>query len=102
MTAAMVSGGVRMAASWPAVFFFQAEDGIRDYKVTGVQTCALPIFARPYIADELERGTLAEVRVRGLTLFRDSALVRRTHSGAISPALAAFIELLRKDRKSVV
>src|SRR6266566_5219777 len=30
-------------------FFFQAEDGIRDYKVTGVQTCALPIltFAPP-------------------------------------------------------
>src|SRR5256885_12131673 len=26
-----------------SVFFFQAEDGIRDYKVTGVQTCALPI-----------------------------------------------------------
>src|SRR2546426_5065786 len=39
--------------SWPVMgfpytrhfhdFFFQAEDGIRDYKVTGVQTCALPI-----------------------------------------------------------
>src|SRR6266566_7098000 len=30
-------------------FFFQAEDGIRDYKVTGVQTCALPIslYRRP-------------------------------------------------------
>src|SRR2546426_11135156 len=27
-------------------FFFQAEDGIRDYKVTGVQTCALPICHR--------------------------------------------------------
>src|SRR5256885_7860976 len=27
----------------PSFFFFQAEDGIRDYKVTGVQTCALPI-----------------------------------------------------------
>src|ERR1039457_102674 len=27
-------------------FFFQAEDGIRDYKVTGVQTCALPIWFR--------------------------------------------------------
>src|SRR2546426_1474651 len=27
-------------------FFFQAEDGIRDYKVTGVQTCALPIWTR--------------------------------------------------------
>src|SRR5256885_12597888 len=31
-------------ASFAFVFFFQAEDGIRDYKVTGVQTCALPIF----------------------------------------------------------
>src|SRR5258706_5286895 len=26
-------------------FFFQAEDGIRDWSVTGVQTCALPIYA---------------------------------------------------------
>src|SRR5256885_6220919 len=29
-------------------FFFQAEDGIRDYKVTGVQTCALPISRVPW------------------------------------------------------
>src|SRR5437667_9272774 len=28
-------------------FFFQAEDGIRDRDVTGVQTCALPISAAP-------------------------------------------------------
>src|SRR5256885_12713762 len=43
-----------MSVSWfcaePSIcgsffFFFQAEDGIRDYKVTGVQTCALPIFS---------------------------------------------------------
>src|SRR5690606_41112417 len=27
-------------------FFFQAEDGIRDFHVTGVQTCALPIYMR--------------------------------------------------------
>src|SRR5690606_40024935 len=26
------------------IFFFQAEDGIRDFHVTGVQTCALPIW----------------------------------------------------------
>src|SRR5205807_3004937 len=34
-------------------FFFQAEDGIRDYKVTGVQTCALPIsyLIAPYDPD---------------------------------------------------
>src|SRR5690606_40231292 len=30
----------------PYLFFFQAEDGIRDFHVTGVQTCALPIL--PY------------------------------------------------------
>src|SRR5256885_10588564 len=30
-------------------FFFQAEDGIRDYKVTGVQTCALPISDRFWV-----------------------------------------------------
>src|SRR5258708_26637002 len=30
-------------------FFFQAEDGIRDDLVTGVQTCALPIFPREVI-----------------------------------------------------
>src|SRR5260370_12206810 len=30
-----------------SVFFFQAEDGIRDSSVTGVQTCALPIFGVP-------------------------------------------------------
>src|SRR5690606_40131530 len=30
---------------WWFFFFFQAEDGIRDFHVTGVQTCALPIFA---------------------------------------------------------
>src|SRR5260370_3324766 len=31
---------------WSCFFFFQAEDGIRDSSVTGVQTCALPICAR--------------------------------------------------------
>ena len=30
-------------------FFFQAEDGIRDDLVTGVQTCALPILSFPVI-----------------------------------------------------
>src|SRR5207249_7302271 len=29
------------------LFFFQAEDGIRDRNVTGVQTCALPIYVEP-------------------------------------------------------
>src|SRR5256885_7720460 len=33
-----------MCGYYDFFFFFQAEDGIRDYKVTGVQTCALPIW----------------------------------------------------------
>src|SRR5256885_11770478 len=37
-------------------FFFQAEDGIRDYKVTGVQTCALPISERMRAGVELARA----------------------------------------------
>src|SRR5256885_5247823 len=41
-------------------FFFQAEDGIRDYKVTGVQTCALPISAENVGYDfSLLRGVAA-------------------------------------------
>ena len=36
-------------------FFFQAEDGIRDWSVTGVQTCALPILLskRTSVNDQL-------------------------------------------------
>src|SRR5256885_11579567 len=38
------------------VFFFQAEDGIRDYKVTGVQTCALPIYLSPKMLSQAAAG----------------------------------------------
>src|SRR2546426_5969610 len=69
-------------------FFFQAEDGIRDYKVTGVQTCALPISVRPL------RRALGELRrlraVHVLDFVREDALGRD---------LAAVGVL---DRKSVV
>src|SRR2546422_7778871 len=42
-------------------FFFQAEDGIRDVAVTGVQTCALPIFM--VVEDD---ASLAELLAYGL------------------------------------
>src|SRR5256885_9573974 len=45
----------------PFVFFFQAEDGIRDYKVTGVQTCALPISRLRGASERLE-AALGQVR----------------------------------------
>src|SRR5256885_10808215 len=58
-------------------FFFQAEDGIRDYKVTGVQTCALPILfkregidsALQHVADALKL-TERQLRERTRKLAR--------------------------------
>src|SRR5215467_14663594 len=50
-------------------FFFQAEDGIRDYKVTGVQTCALPISGaeRMKLLDALiEKGIPPEKLMPGI------------------------------------
>src|SRR5690606_40828353 len=35
------------------IFFFQAEDGIRDFHVTGVQTCALPILKGALVINKL-------------------------------------------------
>src|SRR5256884_9322021 len=51
-----------------SVFFFQAEDGIRDVAVTGVQTCALPILskARNSIRLVLDHSHLWSSRIRGV------------------------------------
>src|SRR2546426_1913099 len=56
-------------------FFFQAEDGIRDYKVTGVQTCALPISAARALAGPRApvRRQLEQLRGAGRN-DRDQAL----------------------------
>src|SRR2546426_12561058 len=48
-------------------FFFQAEDGIRDYKVTGVQTCALPI-SRALVRFPDARLKVAQLRIPNLTI----------------------------------
>src|SRR2546429_7226885 len=64
------------------VFFFQAEDGIRDVAVTGVQTCALPICTTLYLPGEqivLNTGTGALTGTRyyplpgGVTVVRTGA-----------------------------
>src|SRR5256885_9363451 len=53
----------RLARLWELVsFFFQAEDGIRDYKVTGVQTCALPISKPAWCLQKV--GCIGSVAVR--------------------------------------
>src|SRR5262249_59188248 len=48
------------------LFFFQAEDGIRDWSVTGVQTCALPI----YIVDpEQDHDVLSQPAVSHVVIL---------------------------------
>src|SRR5256885_10874026 len=59
------------------VFVFQAEDGIRDYKVTGVQTCALPIssttvFAASWMYLTIEAGVPLGAMIRYHTPFDTS------------------------------
>src|SRR2546430_6042145 len=46
-------------------FFFQAEDGIRDLTVTGVQTCALPIWLPPHWAAAHTTGVTSSCRTTG-------------------------------------
>src|SRR5205823_8730656 len=61
-------------------FFFQAEDGIRDKLVTGVQTCALPIFSmQPHynlLNREEEREMLGLCLAEGIGVLPWSPLAR--------------------------
>src|SRR5256884_501043 len=51
--------------SFCIIFFFQAEDGIRDVAVTGVQTCALPIYPESEMDTFLRlRSALQDPRLR--------------------------------------
>src|SRR3989304_2705714 len=57
-------GQVSTTVSWVFfAFFFQAEDGIRDVAVTGVQTCALPILIETEFDSELADQTIALVDI---------------------------------------
>src|SRR5690606_17182648 len=51
-------------------FFLQAEDGIRDFHVTGVQTCALPISTRGYFTRREDRPQPFRLFRRGHTQSR--------------------------------
>src|SRR3989449_11210586 len=65
--------------SYCILFFFQAEDGIRDVAVTGVQTCALPISQRVRPAPTEPKQTDAwrgSVRKRGRQLRRRAVALR--------------------------
>src|SRR5256885_3933879 len=58
----MICWAVAVLVDRSMFVFFQAEDGIRDYKVTGVQTCALPIFGSSPEVHLRVRERTAELR----------------------------------------
>src|SRR5690606_14610967 len=73
-------------------FFFQAEDGIRDFHVTGVQTCALPISAGSGTADRRPlQPRLAEVHpawhADATSQAREPGLVERARGSALGQRL---------------
>src|SRR5437762_12170244 len=69
------------------VFFFQAEDGIRDTSVTGVQTCALPIFAAMMFAVGLDPDRS--------TIFVQSQVTAHAEAAWLLGSVTSFGELRR-------
>src|SRR5215203_6830826 len=110
------SAGAALEMLDEAVFFFQAEDGIRDIGVTGVQTCALPILAAasslvlsPAFAEEAppalaayERETGGRIGVYAENLASGAKIAWRADErfvmcSTFKASLAAFV-LARVDR----
>src|SRR6201991_1026942 len=82
-------------------FFFQAEDGIRDKLVTGVQTCALPIYpdsgdaSAPWVPEVFGNLTL----VNGAILPRADVQPRRYRLRVLNAANGRFYHLRFKDAR---
>src|SRR3712207_7007278 len=76
------------------VFFFQAEDGIRDIGVTGVQTCALPICS----GDRAPSGLVIAV----LALCGTVAALQQTVVIAVLPQLPRLLNTSVDDASWVV
>src|SRR5438132_3332179 len=76
---------------WVCVFF-QAEDGIRDPWVTGVQTCALPIYASDVI----------ESRRRSAVRLADATRSHRTHHRAGDGERPGAVQIHRRYRGELV
>src|SRR6266478_7450866 len=76
-------------------FFFQAEDGIRDLTVTGVQTCALPIswWRGPGAEMEFPRRLSSDWRDRGSSFFF------QRHLPVVTEQVAPELELFDRWRK---
>src|SRR5437763_2857174 len=80
------------------LFFFQAEDGIRDTSVTGVQTCALPIFVRGKPARWVDVAQMAKGWVRRrFHRFVVVELVQRPEP--FGPGAKLFLQVRSEERR---
>src|SRR3712207_7430560 len=79
--------GVEHAVAF--IVFLQAEDGIRDIGVTGVQTCALPILELdPLVPDIVWRDrVLDRVERRELVVLQDDLALRVEHEADVEEAI---------------
>src|SRR6266436_9700369 len=95
-------------------FFFQAEDGIRDVAVTGVQTCALPIScaigttrsSRPWITSTFwpsrarseERRVGKSVDLGGRRIIKKKRVKIKTRAGVVKKERKQNINNYKEDR----
>src|SRR3989441_13368374 len=77
------------------MFFFQAEDGIRDKLVTGVQTCALPIFEK---ALDLTRNRYQGGVASAVDVAQAETQLETTRAQAIRCASTTISERARNRR----
>src|SRR5690606_41049500 len=75
-------------------FFFQAEDGIRDFHVTGVQTCALPISVR--VMMPASRDLMARLTYVGTVTRERSITVRAQIPGVVDQLSAVEGEVIQR------
>src|SRR5699024_11985297 len=80
-----------------SIFFFQAEDGIRDRNVTGVQTCALPIWPGRIWRTDQSPHLWMNSRTEDITIFPDETC-RLERPGIEGPTLDEWIHGPGRDR----
>src|SRR5437762_9448554 len=82
-------------------FFFQAEDGIRDTSVTGVQTCALPIFGVLSLGKRAEPGSRVELEFKRPLLVSRQERLRMEAGGEPADLRDGHPVVIRSEERRV-
>src|SRR5690606_40850034 len=83
-------------------FFFQAEDGIRDFHVTGVQTCALPIYrSAPWATCRKTARIACALRQGRIPPPLPSPTTRQTSSACLALAADCRFSAPRSEERRV-